>query len=280
MPRQGAFSVWTVEALQGCFSTDPDSWITGREVLISMENQEKKENSSSVRQSEREQSRRAEMSRRRRKRQLMRRVTFVVSGILFVAAVGSIIWNVAVKKDTPAFVNQGEENITVPRPDIDVQLLTVNPNSRPGIATDRIRGIVVHYTANPGSTAQQNRDYFESLKDSQETSVSSNFVIGLEGEIIQCVPTAEMAYASNNRNSDTVSIECCHPDESGKFTDATYKSLVQLVAWLSQKFGLDTDDIIRHYDVTGKDCPKYFVENVEAWEQFKKDVADYIAKYD
>ena len=89
-----------------------------------------------------------------------------------------------------------------------------------------------------------------------------------------------MAYASNNRNSDTVSIECCHPDESGKFTDATYKSLVQLVAWLSQKFGLDTDDIIRHYDVTGKDCPKYFVENVEAWEQFKKDVADYIAKYD
>lgn len=253
-----------------------------REVIImeNQEKQEKKDRAENIRQNMRVQSRKAELARRKRKRLLVRRGTFVVSGILLVAAVVSIIWNIAVKKDAPAYLSQDEENISVPRPEIDVQLLTVNPNSRPGIATDRITGIVVHYTANPGSTAQQNRDYFESLKDSQETSVSSNFVIGLEGEIIQCVPTAEMAYASNNRNIDTVSIECCHPDESGRFTDATYKSLVQLVAWLSQKFGLDTNDIIRHYDVTGKDCPKYFVEDEEAWIQFKKDIEDYIAKYE
>ena len=30
--------------------------------------------------------------------------------------------------------------------------------------------------------------------------------------------------------------------------------------------------MIRHYDVTGKNCPKYFVENPEAWEQLKEDV--------
>ena len=47
---------------------------------------------------------------------------------------------------------------------------------------EKIRGIVIHYTANPGSTAQNNRDYFEGLKDSHETSVSSHFVVGLEGE--------------------------------------------------------------------------------------------------
>ena len=164
------------------------------------------------------------------------------------------------------------------QPEIDVQLLDVNPYSRPGTEIEKINGIVVHYTANPGSTAQNNRDYFNGLKDSHETEASSNFIVGLDGEIIQCVPTWEMAYASNSRNIDTVSIECCHPDETGKFTDETYRSLVQLTAWLCVKFNLTEDQVIRHYDVTGKNCPKYFVENEDAWAQFKEDVAGAIAK--
>ena len=164
----------------------------------------------------------------------------------------------------------------VPQPELDVQLLTVNEYSRPGIATDGVRGVVVHYTANPGSTAQNNRDYFESLKDTGENQVSSNFIIGLDGEIIQCIPTNEIAYASNNRNNDTVSIECCHPDESGAFQEVTYQSLVELVAFLCGKFNLTMDNVIRHYDVTGKDCPKYFVEHEDAWNAFKEDVAKYI----
>ena len=48
--------------------------------------------------------------------------------------------------------------------------------------------------------------------------------------------------------------------------------MVQLTAWLCQKFGLNENDVIRHYDVTGKICPKYFVENEEAWETFKLNV--------
>ena len=164
------------------------------------------------------------------------------------------------------------------QPEIDVQLLDVNPYSRPGTEIEKINGIVVHYTANPGSTAQENRDYFNGLKDSHETEASSNFIVGLNGEIIQCVPTWEMAYASNSRNIDTVSIECCHPDESGKFTDETYRSLVQLTAWLCVKFDLTEKQVIRHYDVTGKNCPRYFVENEEAWEEFKTNVGRAIAK--
>lgn len=167
----------------------------------------------------------------------------------------------------------------VPQPLLDVQLLTVNEFSRPGILTDGIRGIVVHYTANPGSTAQNNRDYFENLKDTQENQVSSNFVIGLEGEVIQCIPTSEIAYASNSRNNDTVSIECCHPDETGAFTEETYQSLVELTAFLCGKFNLTPDDVIRHYDVTEKICPKYFVEHEDAWQAFRTDVARYISEH-
>lgn len=101
---------------------------------------------------------------------------------------------------------QGEmrADVDASRPEIDVQLLDINEYSRPGIESDGITGIVIHYTANPGSTAQENRDYFEGLKDTHETSASSNFVVGLEGEIIQCVPTWEVAYASNERNKDTI----------------------------------------------------------------------------
>ena len=170
------------------------------------------------------------------------------------------------------YIEYDSAQVDASRPDIDVELLTVNPYSRPGDATGRINGIVIHYTANPGSTAIDNRNYFEGLKDSHETQASSNFIVGLDGEIVQCVPTWEVAYASNSRNIDTVSIECCHPDESGKFNDATYRSMVQLTAWLCLKFGLDENDVIRHYDVTGKNCPKYFVENQEAWDQFRADV--------
>lgn len=157
-------------------------------------------------------------------------------------------------------------------PEISVQLLDVNDYSRPGTEMDPVTGIVIHYTANPGSTAQQNRDYFNSLQDGQGTSVSSHFIVGLDGEIVQCVPTWEIAYASNERNHDTISIECCHPDSTGKFKEETYISMVSLTAFLCDKFDLDADAVIRHYDVTGKNCPKYFVENEEAWALFKADV--------
>lgn len=164
-------------------------------------------------------------------------------------------------------------------PDFEVNLLTINEYSRPGEAIHKIKGIVIHYTANPGTTAAQNRSYFEGLRDSHITKASSHFVIGLEGEIIQCIPTKEVAYASNDRNYDTISIECCIEDETGKFNDDTYESLVHLTAWLCGKYNLKPKDVIRHYDVTGKMCPLYYVEHEDKWEQFIEDVKDYIDTY-
>lgn len=74
------------------------------------------------------------------------------------------------------------------RPELDVELLPVNEYSRPGLALKKVRGIVVHYTANPGTTAIQNRNYFAGLEQSHQTKASSHFVIGLDGEIVQCIP--------------------------------------------------------------------------------------------
>lgn len=160
-------------------------------------------------------------------------------------------------------------------------LLEPNEYSRPQTPLKDIRGVVIHYTANPGTDAKANRDYFNGLPESNKSRnkplyVSSHYIIGLDGTIIQCVPLDEIAYASNDRNEDTISIECCHPDKSGEFTDETYNSLVSLVAWLCGEYKIQSDDIIRHYDVTGKNCPKYYVEHSKKWKKFKKDVLNYI----
>lgn len=217
-------------------------------------------------------NRRKKLSAAQKRRKTQRNIRL---GLILLAVVTVIL--VLVKLMNPGFLSnkyfeRSGEKIDASKPDIDVQLLTVNPYSRPGEETDKIKGIVIHYTANPGAAAMSNRNYFENLKDTKETKASSNFVVGLDGEIVQCVPTWEVAYASNDRNNDTVSIECCHPDESGKFNDVTYRSVVQLTAWLCMKFELSEKDVIRHYDITGKNCPKYFVENEDAWEQFREDV--------
>lgn len=167
--------------------------------------------------------------------------------------------------DPPAPVNPLPDAV----PDwVEQSLLPVNEYSRPGTWLDGVNGVVVHYTGNPGTTAMQNRNYFAGLAETHETSVSSNFVVGLEGEALLCVPVNEVAYASGPRNSDTLSIEVCHPDETGEFTPASYDALVELVQWAVDTYGLKRDQIIRHYDVTGKECPLYYVRNPAAWEAF------------
>ena len=152
--------------------------------------------------------------------------------------------------------------------------------SRPDVSLKRVNSIVIHYVANAGSTAQANRDYFDSLADQDPqaggTSASAHFVVGLEGEVIQCIPVTEMAYAAAPRNDDTLSIETCHPDDSGKFSDATYDSLVKLTACLCDQLKLTEKDVIRHYDVSGKECPKYYVEHEDQWKQFQEDVKNAI----
>ncbi|MGN0595073.1 MAG: N-acetylmuramoyl-L-alanine amidase family protein, partial [Hominimerdicola sp.] len=162
-------------------------------------------------------------------------------------------------------------------------LLTPNKYSRPQIKLEKVTKIAVHYVGNPNTTALANRNYFENLKDQIADStgkyclnkdgsyltyngqkvalrwVSSHYLVGLSGEILQNIPTNEWSYCTNQANGYSISIECCHPDSTGKFTAATEQSLAELCAYLCKEFGLDPiKDIIRHYDVTGKQCPLYW----------------------
>lgn len=158
------------------------------------------------------------------------------------------------------------------KPAIEEDFLTLNPYSRPGETLEEVKNIFIHYTANPGTSAEQNRSYFENLSLTEETSASAHFLIGLEGEIIQCLPLDEIGYAVKTRNYDSISIECCYTAEDGSFTEETYHSLVELTSWLLRVYGLEPEDVLRHYDVGGKKCPLYYVENEDEWESFLEDL--------
>ena len=106
------------------------------------------------------------------------------------------------------------------------------------------------------------------------TKASAHFIVGLNGEAVQCIPLTEIAYANYPRNYDTVSIEVCHPASDGKFAAETYETVTRLTADLLRHFGLTPDHVIRHYDISGKMCPLYYVEHEDAWEQLLRDIQE------
>ena len=179
--------------------------------------------------------------RRRPRRRKARGVILALTALVVLAA--ALLW---LNRDR----SLPGEGVTLPDY-VQKDLLPVNPWSRPGTPLEKIDGVVIHYVGNPDTTAQANRNYFASLASGEEGT-----------------------YASNERNEDTIAIEVCHPDETGEFSDVTYWRTVELTAWLCNTFHLDPEkDVIRHYDVTGKRCPLYYVEHPEAWEDFLVDVA-------
>ena len=171
-------------------------------------------------------------------------------------------------------------------------LIPVDGAHRPGLAINPIRHVVIHYVGNTLSSAKDNRDYFATPPTSSAydgRQVSSHFIIGLYGEIIQCVPLNEVAYAQGvsadsgrpNHNWDAISIENSHYNDAGEFTSMTEDSLVKLTAWLLQSYGLpaNTDTIMRHYDCSGKACPKDWADNPAKYEAFVQKVAAYMAQH-
>ncbi len=150
--------------------------------------------------------------------------------------------------------------------------LDYNKYSRPMLPMQEIKGIVIHYVANPGSSAVNNRNYFNNLTS---TYASSHYIVGLEGEVIACIPEDEIAYHAGNStyNATYIGIEVCHPDTTGQYSDITYAAVIALAADICNRYELNPQtDIIRHYDVTGKLCPLYYVRNDDEWSTFKTDV--------
>jgi N-acetylmuramoyl-L-alanine amidase len=178
--------------------------------------------------------------------------------------------------------------------EIQQHILTVNPFSRPGKALAGVKGLVVHYVGNAGSTAMANRNYWEGLRrqpldDPKAIFASAHYIVGLGGEVIQTLPEGEMGWHVGAKqykpdaisrlgrypNNCTIGMELCHPKADGWFNPQTYDAAAALAAEICKRHSLNPRrDMWRHFDVTGKLCPKFFVDNAEAFERFKADVSD------
>lgn len=171
--------------------------------------------------------------------------------------------------------------------EITQRLLTPNRYSRPQTPLGKVKGLAVHWVGNPETTALFNRNYFESRKNGKRGYGSAHLIVGLKGEIIQCIPLDEVAHHAGPTsattkearkifggypNGCTLGIETCHIDWEGRYTPETWHSAVKLCAWLCQEFGLTEDDIFTHHFFTGKDCPRFFVNNPDEWVRFLNDV--------
>jgi N-acetylmuramoyl-L-alanine amidase CwlA len=167
---------------------------------------------------------------------------------------------------------------------ITEMLLTPNKWSRPQDKLGKVKGIVIHWVANPNSKAESNRNFFEKRKDGKNGFGSAHYIVDLDGSVIRCLPESEMSYhvgshvytsqalkkLSTYPNNCTIGIECTHIDEKGKMTDATYNSALELAVSLLKKYGLTENDLWLHYTVVGwKQCHQWFVDNPDEWVKFK-----------
>lgn len=237
---------------------------------------------------------RIRQARRRRAQVRRRRLTLLTFGLLLILvliiaiklpkmegdsqqqAMARVPENTSLPDNTAEETVQGiAASVFSAHPEWTEDYLSISEWNRPGEPLNTVKNIFVHYTANPNTSAAQNRSYFESLSENHETAASAHFIIGYNGEILQIIPLDEIGYAVKTRNEDSISIECCYKSENGQFTQETYDALIELLAWLCEAYDLDPEeDILRHYDCGGKKCPLYYVEHPDAWSILKSDVAD------
>jgi N-acetylmuramoyl-L-alanine amidase len=170
--------------------------------------------------------------------------------------------------------------------------LAPNPYSRCGYRMDEVRGIVYHYPAKALQTAAEMWRYFENLKNQTPNDAgrvlrkaSVHFIVDLDGSVLQLMPLEEIAYHAGPMaetrpiirdhfgawpNLVMWGIEMCHVDQEGRYTPATLKTGRELGAYLCELNNLNPDeDIFRHHDITGKLCPKWFVDHPADWVEFK-----------
>ena len=132
--------------------------------------------------------------------------------------------------------------------------------------------LLIHYSATKAS-AKNNAIYF-SRNEGQGASAHL-FVDDISEEIYQSVRFEDTAWHAGNwaMNCRSIGIEVVSAGED--FSKVEQEKLRWLVSTLMERYGIPASNVIRHYDVTGKLCPLYFVEHEEAWTQFLADVAAY-----
>lgn len=156
-----------------------------------------------------------------------------------------------------------------------MEFIACNTDNYRAGRTQPVRYIVMHYTANNGDTARNNCDYYHRVGGLQ---ASAHYFVDEYG-VMQSVREGDTAWHCGARaywhpecrNGNSIGIEMC----SRKRADGSYYILPETVAnaaalarEIMQRYGIDTDHVLRHYDVTGKRCPMPWVDDPAQWTAF------------
>ena len=152
-------------------------------------------------------------------------------------------------------------------------------------AGQRIEYIVLHYVG-AVSTAIDNGTYY-----GREANIgaSAHYFVD-EHHIVASVPEDRSAghcgvdYSGGRapfwgkcRCKNSIGIEmCCKRGAAGNWyiEPATVARTAALVRRLMEKYGVDADHVVRHYDVCAKNCPAPWVEHPDQWADFRRRITE------
>lgn len=152
---------------------------------------------------------------------------------------------------------------------------------------DTIKYLVVHYTGNVNDTARNNCVYYsQNLRGASahfyvdDTSVWQSvftnyaaYAVGLGSMKKPYIPNPPMYKKITNSNS--ISVEICGSKTSSEGSDRCKTLAAMLCAELLHEYNIPPANIYRHYDVTGKSCPAWAVQDPLKWLDFKRSVLEY-----
>lgn len=143
-------------------------------------------------------------------------------------------------------------------------------------STSGIKYIVIHYTGNDGDTDENNGKYFQN----NVVSASAHYFVD-DDSVTQSVPDDYIAYAVGGNygggslygkatNANTLSVELCDTVKNGTVYPSA-KTIENAVAFVKEKmkqYNIPQSNVIRHYDVNGKKCPAYWVDDTKWKSEF------------
>lgn len=171
-------------------------------------------------------------------------------------------------------------------------IVQINPYSRPGEHLDSVDAVVMHWTGNPGASDENHANFFDGA-DGGGGRYASAHLFGDRDSTTLIIPLSEMAYHANdvqkhkpdgspyrgvtlllpNANRKSIGYEMC-VERDGTIHPDTVKKAVKDVAELCRMFKLDPSvQIVRHFDVTAKNCPAPWVKDPLQFVAFKSAVA-------
>lgn len=170
--------------------------------------------------------------------------------------------------------------------------------SRPGKKLKEVKAIVIHWTGVPKQSWQTVRKWWDD--DTNGVYGSAHYIIDMSGNIIECIPSDEVAYHVGSKadqytdfakhyfgenvcsnydspNNYCIGIEKIPVDSDGNYTDKTENATIGLAVALLKKYGLTTDNLLMHSHIRKiqyKTCPKKEATDPAEWGEFKLKVKE------